>query len=151
MLHYIIDGNNLIGKIKSFSSLQKKDKQSAREKLTFYLERYFSSKKTKVTLHFDGYENLPIKTQKIIIVYSENKTADQKIKRQIETSNSPKNIIVITSDNNIKEFAKVCSAKTISSEDFNSEIQKEKNENEESERIKEINNVEEFKRIFNVK
>ncbi len=151
MLHYIIDGNNLIGKIKHFSSLQKKDKQSTREKLVFYLERYFSSKKAQVTLHFDGFANLPINSQKIKIIYSENKIADQKIKQQIEKSKTPRNLIVVSSDNNIKEFARVCSAKTLSSEDFALEIQKEKNVNEESERIKEINNVEEFKRIFNVK
>ncbi len=46
MLHYIIDGNNLIGKIKRFSSLQKKDKQTAREKLAFYVDRYFIFKKS---------------------------------------------------------------------------------------------------------
>ena len=58
MLHYIIDGNNLIGKIKHFSNIQKKDKQAAREKLALFLDRYFISKKAKVTLHFDGFENL---------------------------------------------------------------------------------------------
>jgi predicted RNA-binding protein with PIN domain len=45
MKHYIIDGNNLIGKIKSFNQLQKKNKQQCREKLAFLLSRYFSKKK----------------------------------------------------------------------------------------------------------
>ena len=126
MLHYIIDGNNLIGKIKQIVSLQNKDKQAAREKLAFNIDKYFISKKAKVTLHFDGFENLPIKTQRIKIMYSEDKTADQKIKKQIEDSKSRKQIIVVSSDNNIKEFARVCSAKTISSEDFGFEIQKGK-------------------------
>ncbi len=110
-----------------------------------------SSKKAKVTLHFDGFANLPINSQKIKIIYSENKTADHKIKQQIENTKTPKNLIVVSSDNNIKEFARVCSAKVLSSEDFAFEIQKEKNVNEESERIKEINDVEEFKRLFNAK
>ncbi len=108
-------------------------------------------RKPNVTLHFDGFTNQPINSQKIKIIYSENKTADQNIKQQIENSKSPKNLIVVSSDNNIKEFARVCSAKTLASEDFAAEIQKEKNVNEESERIKSIDNVEEFKRIFNVK
>ncbi len=151
MLHYIIDGNNLIGKIKHFSNIQKKDKQAVREKLALFVDRYFISKKAKVTLHFDGFENLPIKTQRIKIIYSENKTADQKIKNQIEDSKSPKQIVVVSSDNNIKEFARVCSAKIITSEDFAAEIQKEKNGNEEADRIKSIDDVEEFKKIFNVK
>ena len=146
MLHYIIDGNNLIGKIKSFSSLQKKDKQSAREKLTFYLERYFSSKKTKVTLHFDGYENLPIKTQKIIIVYSENKTADEIIKRQIEDSRNPKNLVVVSSDNGVIKFAKVCSCEIIQSENFAKMISR-KTVNEEEEIKKSISD-DEVKKLF---
>ncbi len=151
MLHYIIDGNNLIGKIKQIVSLQNKDKQAAREKLAFNIDKYFISKKAKVTLHFDGFENSPIKTQRIKIMYSEDKTADQKIKKQIEDSKSRKQLIVVSSDNNIKEFARVCSAKTISSEDFGFEIKKGNNINEEAERIKSIDNVDEFKRIFNVK
>ena len=115
------------------------------------MDRYFISKKAKVSLHFDGFENLPIKTQRIKIIYSENKSADQKIKQQIEDSKSPKQIVVVSSDNNIKEFARVCSSKIITSEDFAAEIQKEKNGNEEADRIKSIDDVEEFKKIFNVK
>ena len=53
MLSYIIDGNNLIGKISSLMSLQKKDKQASREKLVFLLDRYFSQKKANVTLNLD--------------------------------------------------------------------------------------------------
>ena len=45
----------------------------------------------------------------------------------------------------------MCSAKIITSEDFAAEIQKEKNGNEEADRIKSIDDVEEFKKIFNVK
>ena len=44
MRHYVIDGNNLIGKIGSLHKLQNKDKQGSREKLAFILERYFSGK-----------------------------------------------------------------------------------------------------------
>lgn len=52
MRHYIIDGNNLIGKIASLQKLQKKNKQSSREKLAFILESYFLGKpNNKVSLH----------------------------------------------------------------------------------------------------
>ena len=45
MRHFIIDGNNLMGKIPSLYKLQKKDGQSSREKLAFILESYFMNKK----------------------------------------------------------------------------------------------------------
>ncbi len=41
LITYIIDGNNLIGKIASLMNLQKKDKQASREKLIYILDRYF--------------------------------------------------------------------------------------------------------------
>jgi hypothetical protein len=46
MISFIIDGNNLIGKIKSLMDLQKKDKQASREKLVLILDRYFLAKST---------------------------------------------------------------------------------------------------------
>ncbi|MHB9041277.1 MAG: NYN domain-containing protein, partial [Melioribacteraceae bacterium] len=55
MNYYIIDGNNLIGRIKSLQQLQKKDKQASREKLIYFLNRYFTGKKVKLSLHLDGH------------------------------------------------------------------------------------------------
>jgi uncharacterized protein len=148
MLHYIIDGNNLIGKIKRIKRIQDKDKVASREQLLFTLENYFYNKKAKVTLHFDGFKNLPLKVSKIKVIYSDNKTADEKIKNQIEISNIRKNLIVVTSDNNLKEFAKVCGCKVITSEEFNKALQSSNLSNEEQDRINEINNVDEFKKLF---
>ncbi|MBE0551913.1 MAG: hypothetical protein IH619_06000, partial [Ignavibacterium sp.] len=55
MLNYIIDGNNLMGKIPSLMGLQKKDKQASREKLVYMLDRYFIQKQANVSLHLDGH------------------------------------------------------------------------------------------------
>lgn len=151
MRKYIIDGNNLIGKIKDLKKLQNIDKQAAREKLAFLTENYFSGKKVKVSLHFDGFENSPITISGAKIIYSENKTADEKIKTEISASKNPRNITVITSDNNLKEFARVCSASVISSEEFTSELKKRNESDEEERRISSINSVDEFKKIFKVK
>jgi predicted RNA-binding protein with PIN domain len=148
---FIIDGNNLIGKIRELQRLQKKDKQAAREKLVLIIERYFSRKKVKISLHFDGFQNTPISISSAKIHYSDNKTADEKIKDEISASKNPRNLTLITSDNNLKEFARVCSVSVISSDEFSAEMKKDKDENEEEMRIKSMNNVEEFKKIFNVK
>jgi predicted RNA-binding protein with PIN domain len=143
MINYIIDGNNLIGKIKSLMDIQRKgDKQSSRGKLVLLLDRYFSNKKNSVTLHLDGFENDKINSSSSKIIYSQKLTADEKIKNQIEHSSSRKNIIVITSDNNIAEFARVCGCKVISSVEFASMIKNLKQEDAEENRIKQINNDE---------
>ena len=151
MQKYIIDGNNLIGKIKSFQNLQQNDKQSVREKLAFLIDSYFHNKKYRVSLHFDGYPGLPIKISSAKIFYSQDKTADEKIKDEISSYKNPRNIILVSSDNNLKEFARVCSCNVINSEEFSVELVKRADKDEEEQRIQSINDVEEFKRIFNVK
>ena len=150
MLNYIIDGNNLIGKIASLMSLQKKDKQASREKLVYILDRYFISKKANVSLHLDGHPASRVSSSKMKIVYSENLTADEKIKKQISQSKSPRNIIVVTSDSNLAQFAKVCSATVVSSDEFAVEINKSGDKFDEESIIKSINNVDEFKKLFGV-
>ena len=84
------------------------------------------------------------------IVYSENQTADERIKKQIAQSKSPRNIIVVTSDSNISQFAKVCSSNVILSEIFAAEIRKNNFEEDEQSKIKAIDNVDEFKKLFGI-
>jgi len=150
LITYIIDGNNLIGKISSLMNLQKKDKLASREKLIYILDRYFTKKKASVSLHLDGHQSGSINSSKMKIIYSENLTADEKIKKQISQSKSPRNIIVITSDSNLAQFAKVCSTTVISSEEFVAGIKKSAQTADEQVRIDSINNIEEFKKLFGV-
>jgi hypothetical protein len=150
MKKYFIDGNNLIGKIKSVANIHAKDKQASREKIAYLVDRYFTNKKIIVFLHFDGFENRKIKVNTIKIVYSENLSADEKIKKQIELEKNNRNTVVVSSDNGIKDFAKVCGCNIILSEDFGKEITKTKNHDDEETRIKEINDVDTFRKIFNV-
>jgi predicted RNA-binding protein with PIN domain len=150
LLSYIIDGNNLIGKISALMQLQKKDKQASREKLVIILDRFFTGKKAHITLHFDGHPGLGINSSKLKIVYSENQTADERIKNQISQSKSPRNIIVVTSDSNLAEFAKVCSSTVLLSENFAAEIKKNSVEEDELAKIKAIDNIDEFKKLFGI-
>ena len=150
MKKYVIDGNNLIGKIRSLGNLQKKDKQAPREKLTHLVERYFSNKKVEVILNFDGFANQKIIVSKMKLVYSDKISADEKIKKQIEAEGNKRNLVVISSDNNIREFAKVCSCEVISSEDFGKEITKSQNADDEESRIKAMDDIDTFKKLFDV-
>jgi len=151
MIHYIIDGNNLIGRVAVLSNLQNKDKHAAREQLVYILSNYFSGKKVKITLHFDGFENIKINFSAGRIVYSGNKTADDKIKEQISSAKSRKNLIVVSSDNEIRNYAKACGCILLSIEEFNKLVYSKDPVNDEEKRIKEMNDIEEFKRLFNVK
>ncbi len=147
---YIIDGNNLIGKISAIKNLQKKDKQKSREKLAFIVDNYFSNKKSKVYLHFDGHPNAAIKINNAKIIYSENVSADIKIKNQVGKSKNPRNLIVVTSDKNLAEYARVCSSTVIKSEDFATKILHRKNDDEEKRKINSMSNTDEFKKLFGV-
>jgi len=147
MKTYIIDGNNLIGKIKFIKQLQLKDKQASREKLAFIINKYFAGKNIKVFLYFDGYENLSIPSSKSKIIYSGSKSADELIKQQIENSRNPRNIVMVSSDNNLSQFAKVCGCDILLSEKFASEMSSSNFINEEEEREKSIDK-DEIKKLF---
>lgn len=147
--NFIIDGNNLIGKISKLHELQQHDKQSTREKLAFILERYFHNKKIKVSLHFDGFANDVIKASKLKIIYSGNRTADELIKQEIMNSKNPKVICVVSSDFNVMEFARVNSCLIKKCEDFAEELFYKEKIDEEEKRIKEINDSE-IKKLFGV-
>lgn len=128
--------------------MQQKDKQSSREKLAFMIDNYFHDKKAKVTIHFDGFKNLPIKLNRANIIYSDSKSADDKIKNQIEFANNRKNLVVITSDNNIQDFARVCSCSIIKSEEFARTIQSKKQDDEKDIIDKMNNNLDEWEKLF---
>lgn len=151
MKHYIIDGNNLIGKIKSLNQLHRKDKKQSAEKLAFMIGRNFSRKKVSVSLHFDGVQKDVIKVSGIKINYSGIVSADEKIKSEIGRSKNPKNIVLITSDNNLAEFGRVCSCQVIKSEVFSKQLLSPDSSDEEKNKIDELDNPEIFKKLFGIK
>jgi len=148
--HYIIDGNNLIGKIKNLKHLHKKDKLRSAEQLAFILGRYFGKKNVKVSLHYDGVQSEVIKVHGLKIIYSGKITADDKIKNEISRSKNAKLITLVTSDNNLAEFGKVCSCQILKSEEFAKQLKSSPETDEESSKIEEMKNSNEFKRLFGV-
>jgi len=135
-----------MGKIPEFRGL---DKQVLREKLAFKLERYFYDKKIKVSLHFDGYPNTPIRARGLKITYSENRIADDKIRDEISYAKNPKLITLVSSDHALMDFAKKNSCTIIRSEEFNREMNKPENNDDEEKIIKGMNN-DEFKKLFGI-
>ena len=130
--------------------MHKKDKLRSAEQLAFLLSRYFGKKRVKVSLHFDGFKSEAIKAQGLNIVHSGKITADEKIKNEISKSSNPKNIILITSDNNLAEFGRVCSCRVVKSEEFSKQLHSSDKTDEEQTKIDEMNNSNEFKKTFGV-
>ncbi len=151
MMHYIIDGNNLLHKIKNLEAILKKDKQAPREKLASMVDRFAAGKNLKVSLHFDGFENVPIKSDRIRIYYSNKNTADEEIRNEIESAKNSRNLIIVTSDDALKQFARKCGCKSVLSEEFASQLKGKDEPDEEDSRIKSIDNQEYFKKLFNDK
>ena len=58
--------------------------------------------------------------------------------------------MLITSDSNLAQFAKVCSCNVISSDVFVAEIKKNNSDADEQAKINSINNVDEFKKLFGI-
>lgn len=146
---YYIDGNNLIGKVKNLWALQQKDKQASREKLSFILDRYFSTRNHKVVLYFDGHSNVSINTSKLKIMYSENRTADDIIKTAIERNKNPRNLVVVTSDHSLMDFSRVCNCEVVSSTEFAQEIMRPASKDEEEEKKKSISD-DDIKKLFGI-
>ena len=148
--HFIIDGNNLLGKLNKFSQFKKSDNIDSRVKLAYLLDRFFHNHKVEVTLHFDGFKKDAIKTNNLRITYSDNRTADEWIKHDIMVAKNPRNICVVTSDNNLIEFARVNSCEIKKSEMFAEELYMKKNVDEEADKIKSIKD-DEIKKLFGIK
>ena len=103
-LHFIIDGYNLI---KQAPVLNKDNLEDSRLALIKFLNihRPQGSSNNRVTVVFDGNKgnfyggaNLP----SLEVIFSGDMSADDKIRRLVEKSANPKNIVVVTNDREIQ-------------------------------------------------
>lgn len=148
----LIDGNNLIGKIKNLFALQQKDKQASREQLIFLLEKHFVNQKNKGIVYFDGFQSTVIASNYLKIKYSQSQTADDIIREDISNAKNRKNLIVITSDSALSNFARACSCGVIKSEVYFAQYLQPKTNESETTIIDKLNNqTDEFKKLFGVK
>ena len=120
-LQYIIDAYNIIHHAK-FRYPHKRIKDSRSSLLEFIrFRRLTGSTKNKITLVFDGYpdkEESGRKDSNIEIIFSKDKTADERIKKIVETARNPKNIIVVSDDKEIRFFVKAAGAHCLNVEEF---------------------------------
>ena len=118
-LHFIIDGYNLI---RQTPLLNKVNLQDSREALIRFLtiQRPQGNRNNKVTVVFDGREGdfYSRHTPFIEVIFSQGESADDTIKRLVEKSNNPKNVVVVTNDREIQSFVKQCNAQVRAIEEF---------------------------------
>ncbi len=117
---YLIDGNNLIGHIFP----EKLRDPTSKLSLVSSLLIFQRIKKRKITLVFDGTpvpdlidENL--RTKVFSVVFPDmDENADQVIKRIIEKQTDLRKFYVISSDREIRSFARASGAKSLTCEEF---------------------------------
>lgn len=134
-LQFIIDGYNIIHHPIVTRHTPKKVKDSRITLLDFIkTNRLCGSPKNKITVVFDGYSDLSGSREGldvINVVFSRKETADAKIKRMVEESGNPKNIVVVSDDKEIKFLVKSLGAQWVSVEEFISRKVKPKDKKED--------------------
>ena len=121
-LHIIIDGYNLIRQSHSLSDMDAQDIQLGREALLDLLSEYRKTKRHKITVVFDGTRAPRFSIKKdffkgINIKFSNrNEIADTVIKNMVSAANGQ--VMVVSSDLEIVNFAESKGASTISSHEF---------------------------------
>lgn len=116
MLLYIVDGFNLIHKIPEI-----KQSGSPRRDLVNYIKRagLTGSKNNKVIIIFDGYRTDELDNeQSFEIVFSGVRTADEVIKARIDKITNKAQIIVVTDDREIRDYARSSRVKSLHNIEF---------------------------------
>jgi predicted RNA-binding protein with PIN domain len=122
---YLIDGNNLLGRI---SREELKDRRG-RDGLIVRLLAFQKVIRRRIFLVFDGKpEGEPGEVRvndKFTIHYpAEGSTADDVIKELLDRQTDKRNFFVVSSDRDIKDFARARGIGAISSDEFFRELQK---------------------------
>ena len=114
----IIDANNLAGKLNLLGE------EAFDEKLIQLLSQYKTKTGYRITVVYDGTKGISsLQTYEHIsgieVIYSRSgETADEVIKRLVEESKNPAEILVASSDREIKEYAQSCGAYVVSAREL---------------------------------
>lgn len=117
---YIIDGYNVIKKLPELDMKRLKD---GRERLYSIIvtRKLHKNHKNRVIIVYDGKPDIRskiLKHENVEVIYSHDETADDLIKRLIKNSKNPHDIMLITDDRELKEFAILHSGCTMSVDEF---------------------------------
>ena len=111
---YFLDGNNLIGHARGASRPSEDDRQS----LILEVSDRLRATHAKAVLFFDGPGGRPSSLGNLSIRDSGPGGADEAILREIESSRTPKEIIVVTADRDLSRRARDAGASAIAPNEF---------------------------------
>ena len=131
---YIIDGNNLIGSSPDISL----EESGARQKVLHIVRKFQQNRNNKVIVVFDGkpdgathHQELGPKFQIIYPQYGES--ADDEIKRILDSYSDFRDVVLVTSDRELKSFARRLGARTVNSIEFYFRLKREYRETDKKE------------------
>ena len=122
MVHYIIDGYNIVKQLPQFIGKKLKE---GRDYLIKILKekRPQGSIKNKVTVVFDGHSDIfspteNLKNYNIEIIFTRDEIADDKIKKLVKKSQNPRDIVVVTDDKDLRRSVSLLGAGVIYVKEF---------------------------------
>jgi len=122
----LIDGYNLLYQFPELRKRLERDAMGARDILISYLASYAAGRDFAVVVVFDGDKYTAGLTgikQGIKIIFSKStEDADFVIKKMIHKNGGNSDLLVVSSDKEIENFAKLCRVKTILSQRFARDI-----------------------------
>ncbi len=116
---YLVDGNNVMALTPGWFN----DRGGARRRLIFQLVRFVAIRRTKLTVVFDGASDADfpdgIVFKGVRIRYARHGSdADQRIKELVRGASFRRDIVVVTSDSDLRSFAGREGSKVISAQVF---------------------------------
>jgi predicted RNA-binding protein with PIN domain len=120
-LQYLIDGYNLVHH-PLFSQGRRKSADIRAALVTFIRShRLTGSHKNRVTVVFDGWPpegGFYRQAANEEIIFSRADSADNKIKKILQESSQPKNMIVVSDDRQVRDFSRLSGAMVIGTGEF---------------------------------
>ncbi|MDD2703045.1 MAG: NYN domain-containing protein [Candidatus Omnitrophica bacterium] len=119
-LHYIIDGYNVV-RHRAFVSVKKTGDECRALVFLLNRDRLGGSARNRITVVFDGYPGVNVTEKEnaaITVLYSRAVSADEKIKKIVESSGNPKVVVVVSDDREVRFFARSAGAKVMGVEEF---------------------------------
>jgi predicted RNA-binding protein with PIN domain len=135
-LHFVIDGCNITHHPIFLTQHRSAPKDKRVELLEFIrLRRLCGSRKNRVTVVFDGYPCLTPggDTGGIEVVFSQDQTADDRIKKILEGLRLRSEVVVVSDDRQVRDLARMLKARALNVAEF---IPQEKKPKARSEYLK---------------
>lgn len=116
-LHYFVDGYNLI---QSSERLAQGALWDRREKLLKFIEEKRPQGRNRVTVVFDGREDVTSDPHRgeTQVLFSVGRDADSVIKQRVDDLANPRNAVVVTDDRAIQKWVRGVGARVMSCEAF---------------------------------